>query len=1478
MKNHNLKHLVALTFLLFSYSRFFSQCTLSSSPASGTINCGQSLQLNAFGVGGSNIFADNFNIGAAGSGWLSTTGAQYDNPCSPGPGGAYLWMGPGSAAPRVAQTIAFNIPCTGTLCFDLRLALQGTASPCEGPDATGEGVYVQYSTNGGTTWTTLNYFDPAPSSGTDPVLTSWHNYCYTIPAGAISANTIFRWAQTTITASGNDHWGIDNVSIVLNCGTPYYYSWLPATGLSASNIANPVASPSTSTTYTVYFTNGVHDTCSAVIPVTVISPTADAGTVQTICAGSSINLAATSSFNAAPQTLSFIHSATDSIKDLQTLSTTVNVTGFNQSTINSYTTISLCLNLTHTWDADLSISLVCPGGTVIDLSSNNGSSGDNYTNTCFSATAATAITAGSAPFTGTFTPEQAFSNLMGCLANGTWTLKVKDGSGGDVGLLNNWTLTLTDNTPYITSVNWAPNTNITGGTTLTPTVSPAATTTYTVTVTGSSGCSASDTVTVFVNPMPVANAGADASTCAGTPVNLLASGGTTYSWTPAATLSNTTIANPVASPVNTTDYIVTTTIGTCSDKDTVRITVKALPVIDAGNNAILCTGASVNIIASGGQNYTWAPATNLSATNIANPVATPTATITYTLTGTAANGCANTDSLTLTVNNAPSANAGPDTSFCVGSSLGLNATGGGTYSWSPAGGLSSSTIANPVANPAITTTYILTVTLPGGCTAKDTVVVAVNPLPLVDAGTNHIICPGSSATLSATGAASYTWLPAGTLNNPATAAPVATPTVTTTYIVTGTDANGCKKTDAVTVVIGPGLTVTASNDVTVCAGTSTGLNVTGTANTYSWSPATGLNANNTSGVTATPLVTTTYTATVTNTATGCTGKDSVTVTVNPVPTANAGIDTAACSGASVGLLASGGTSYSWLPVSDLSSATIANPVCTPVTTIQYTVTVTNVQGCSDKDTVVVTFKPFPTMNPVLNDTVCNNTTTLASNFIGTPAATTFTWTNSNTSLGLAGNGTGNVPAFLAHHSMPFDVNTVLVVTPVLNGCPGWPQVYTILVKASPVVNPVATINVCNNTLVPASAYTSTPAGATFTWTNSNTATGLASTTGAGNTPSFTATNTSPTGLTSTISVVPTANTCAGDTFKYNINVYPIPEAPSVSNVHYCKNAVASPLTASGTGSLNWYLSSTSTLAVAAPTPLTTTAGLTSYYVSQTINGCESSRLPLNVNIYALPVVTMSPQVAGCAPLCKSYGITSTFSLTSYSWNMGDGSIAIGNDTVYQYCYNTAGSYNLSVTVSDTNNCTSTTTFNNWVTVYQVPKAGFSYTPQPISILSPEVSFINETIGDNIISNQWWFGDPKHSISYLSDPSFVYADTGHYTVQLAIANANGCKDTITKTLLIENDFTFYIPNAFSPTNDGLNEGFIPLGIGISTANYEFTIYDRWGNKVFQTDDVNKPWDGKIAGTTSQEDVFVWTIACRTFKGERKKFKGQVSLIK
>lgn len=284
----------------------------------------------------------------------------------------------------------------------------------------------------------------------------------------------------------------------------------------------------------------------------------------------------------------------------------------------------------------------------------------------------------------------------------------------------------------------------------------------------------------------------------------------------------------------------------------------------------------------------------------------------------------------ITINNAPNASAGNNVAICAGNSTTLTATGGTSYSWNNESSLSNANISNPIASPTVNTTYTVTVTNVNGCSATNQVTVTVNPLPNVSAGNDVTICSGGTTQLNATGGVNYSWNNGNTLSATNISNPVASPTVTTIYSVTATDANNCSNTATTTVNVSTALQVSISNDTTVCEGNAVQL-FAGGGNIFVWNNGTTLNNINISNPVATPTIgQTTYTVDVTDGV--CTGNASVTITVEEALSTSISNDTALNIfdiPFTIQLFATGGDNYEWQPSIGLNNAFIANPLFNP---------------------------------------------------------------------------------------------------------------------------------------------------------------------------------------------------------------------------------------------------------------------------------------------------------------------------------------------------------------------------------------------------------------------------------------------------------------------------------------------------------------------------------------------------------------------
>jgi len=281
-----------LYFIIFIFSSFKlnSQCTVSINASSTTVPCGGgTVTLTASGSGNTTAVLDNnFDTGNAGLGWNVSPAGQFNNPCDPSiDGGTYMWMGNTTAAPRTLETAPLDVSCGGDICFYLDFATQGGTGSCEGPDLTNEGVYLEYSINGGVSWNTINYFQPNAGGTSGPYLT-WAQYCFPIPAAAQTTSTIFHWFQDGSSGTCCDHWGIDNVTITAQNCTSAYYDWDNIAGTTGpvGDPANQTVTVTTDTSFTVCFTDGAGFNCCETINITVLGmspPTIS--TVDELCMG-----------------------------------------------------------------------------------------------------------------------------------------------------------------------------------------------------------------------------------------------------------------------------------------------------------------------------------------------------------------------------------------------------------------------------------------------------------------------------------------------------------------------------------------------------------------------------------------------------------------------------------------------------------------------------------------------------------------------------------------------------------------------------------------------------------------------------------------------------------------------------------------------------------------------------------------------------------------------------------------------------------------------------------------------------------------------------------------------------------------------------------------------------------------------------------------------------------------------------------------
>lgn len=446
---------------------------------------------------------------------------------------------------------------------------------------------------------------------------------------------------------------------------------------------------------------------------------------------------------------------------------------------------------------------------------------------------------------------------------------------------------------------------------------------YTLSATnGTATSSITRTVNIVASPTLTAN---NPVICNGSAAVCTITGASSYTWNPGG------LTGPIVtlSPASTSIYTVIGSNGTCASQITSTITVNQTPTISA-NNQTICSGGTATVIATGATSYSW----NTGSTS-ATLLVSPALTTNYTVTGTNTFGCTNTRTISVTVGgNIVLTPVASSPSICSGSSTSITANGATSYTWSTGSNANSILV-----SPTTTTTYTLQGSS-GSCFGSTVISISVANSPTVNLNSlpPTTICIGSTATLSALGATSYSW------NNGATSSSIiVSPTITSVYTVTGTS-NGCSNSQTVAVAVSNSslnLMISQSSP-TICAGGTTTLNVTG-ATSYTWS-----NGSNANSIVVSPSISTTYSVTGSNGICSASNTGSITVISLPSVSLSSSSGTSICNGSSVTLNATGATSYAW------SNGSTGNSILvSPSSNTVYSVVGANPAGCTNTQTISI---------------------------------------------------------------------------------------------------------------------------------------------------------------------------------------------------------------------------------------------------------------------------------------------------------------------------------------------------------------------------------------------------------------------------------------------------------------------------------------------------------------------------------------------
>lgn len=970
--------------------------------------------------------------------------------------------------------------------------------------------------------------------------------------------------------------------------------------------------------------------------------------------------------------------------------------------------------------------------------------------------------------------------------------------------------------------------------------------TYTATVTDQNGCtaSASAAITNSAGPLLAVNA-VTGVTCSGAgdgSAGITVVSGTgpfTYNWLPSGGSGAT--ANGLSGGNYTVEV---TDANGCTAVQAIIVQEPSSLVLQVSVTPANCNAAngSAYVQVIGGTpsySYQWSNGTT-AATAIAL-----TATG-YTVTVTDANGCTALTNAQVSGLPGPTITAVSTTDVsCFGGNTGAAqasvGSGSAPYAYLWSSGDTTSAVAGLAAG-----SFTVTVTDFYGCIDQRAFSIQQPaPLLLTTAPLNMVSCFGGNdgsadATMNG-GVPPYQYLWS---NGDVT--PTANNLSAGVYTATITDANGCSVSDGTQITEPSDLTLANTQVINAdCFGAATGSAVFtaggGTAPyTYLWS-------NGNTAASNTGLTAGAYTITATD-ANGCTETGSISIAQPPAILINAPVITpVSCFGGNNGTVSvsvSGGTSpytYSW---SNGATTQQANGLSAG----NYTVAVTDDNGCTQNASVAVTEPALLQIQSSVSPILCHgqNNASIAITPNGGVLPYTYSWNNGAiaSALNALSPGTYSVTVTDANNCKT-DTAFIIIQPPVLTAS---------------VVNP-DTICIGQSAVLSVVTGGGTP-GYSYLWSNGQTGSPLP---------------VSPATSTAYSVTVTDIHGCTKVVSNIAVPVHPALQiSVSVDKDTICEGETVQLSTLASGGNGGPYTYSWSPLQ-GSISGFQAQPDTTTQYQVVLSDGCTVLKptAVAQVLVHPLPEITFDPvDTTGCMPLTVPFRFTGiTTAAAQYTWSFGDGTFGAGKNPSHIYMKD--GVYDVTLSITDQFGCENTFTKDAAVTVYPLPVAFYNTQPQYLSILHPEVQFLNESEGAAV--SYWDFVTLGYTTNDWN-PTYTFTDTGRYWVQLVVISNEGCVDTFLNEVVIHDETTFYVPNAFTPNGDGRNESFTGYGTGIDKAS--FYIFDRWGKQVYESDALNKPWDGTFGnnGDPCPEGTYVYLF--RVYKGDPEpvEISGRVTLVR
>lgn len=355
-----------------------------------------------------------------------------------------------------------------------------------------------------------------------------------------------------------------------------------------------------------------------------------------------------------------------------------------------------------------------------------------------------------------------------------------------------------------------------------------------------------------------------------------------------------------------------------------------------------------------------------------------------------------------------------------------------------------------------------------------------------------------------------------------------------------------------------------------------------------------------------------------------------------------------------------------------------------------------------------------------------------------------------------------------------------------------------------------------------------------------------------------------------------------------IITHPIPTSPFTIDQHICQTQNTDVIyngNATANATYLWNFAGANVVSGTNQGPFIvnwTNAGRYDVSLKVTENNCTSQTTVIPIDVFENPIVNFTPQpTSGCNPVSIQFTDNTAPAANYWKWNFGDGvsSYNLSNEQNPSHTYGSKGIYSVSLKVITSDGCSDSLTMNNIIEVFQTPIAEFTPSPNFTTTDEPTILFINQS--QYAATYQWNFGDPgsANNTSTFSSPYHDYSTEGNYTINLLVFSADGCSDETSRSVTVEQAFSFYVPNSFSPNDNLFNDNFSPKGWGINwEKDYEMIIFDRWGNIVFETHDYNIPWDGTINGNKAPKSSYVWFIVVYDENNRRHEYNGIINIIR